>query len=323
MSSTRTMPLLLGTFLVGAPGTNRFTDTAEIQRWVDTMVQHGHPSIDTARVYGDGTAEEILSKLDLHGARVDTKLCPLAPGDHAPEKLKETFNLCLAALGPNIKIRVLYLHLPDRSVPFELTLEAVNDLYEQGHFEEFGLSNFMSWEVAEVVGICKRRGFVLPTVYQGAYNMISRAPEAELFPCLRKHGLKFAAYAVLAGGLLTGKLLDNAQPAPGSHFDPNWSWGHQYVSWFGHASQAQAIKNLKNVAEKHGLQLTDVAYRWLVHHSAMQADDHGIIVGGSNLGQIETAIEACGQGPLPDEVLAACEETWSELKATASHQYWF
>lgn len=37
----------------------------------------------------------------------------------------------------------------------------------------------MSWEVAEIVGICKRRGFVAPTVYQGVYNLVYRVPEAE------------------------------------------------------------------------------------------------------------------------------------------------
>lgn len=45
--------------------------------------------------------------------------------------------------------------------------------------EEFGLSNYMSWEVAEIVGICKRRGFVLPTVYEGRYNLIDRVVEDE------------------------------------------------------------------------------------------------------------------------------------------------
>ena len=49
--------------------------------------------------------------------------------------------------------------------------------------EEFGLSNYMAWEVAEIVGICKRRGFVVPTVYQGVYNLVYRVPEAEyVFP---------------------------------------------------------------------------------------------------------------------------------------------
>lgn len=46
--------------------------------------------------------------------------------------------------------------------------------------EELGLSNFMSWEVAEVVGICERRGFIKPTVYQGVYNLLDRNTEPEL-----------------------------------------------------------------------------------------------------------------------------------------------
>ncbi|KAJ3552504.1 hypothetical protein NM688_g4118 [Phlebia brevispora] len=320
MSSPR-MPLLLGTGFFGLPGTNRFTNLAEIQKWVDVMVEHGHPYIDTARAYGDGTSEVVLSKLNLHGARVDTKILATAPGEYEPAKFKETFKKSLDALGPNIKIRVLYLHGPDRSVPVENTLEAVNDLYKQGHFEQFGLSNFMAWEVAEVVGICKRRGFVSPTVYQGAYNMVFRAPEEELFPCLRKYGIKFAVYGALAGGILTGKLLDNEKPAPGSHYDPNWRLQPYYAHRFGHAKQA--IRNVKEIAEKHGLKLVEVAYRWLVHHSALRPDDHGIIVGGSNLGQIEGAIAQCDEGPLPEEVVAACEETWNQMKGTATHQYWF
>ena len=51
--------------------------------------------------------------------------------------------------------------------------------------EELGLSNYASWEVSEIVGICKARGFVLPTVYEGIYNPLDRMVEDELFSCLR------------------------------------------------------------------------------------------------------------------------------------------
>ncbi|KAJ3552501.1 hypothetical protein NM688_g4120 [Phlebia brevispora] len=304
------MPLVLGAAFMGLPGSSRHSDATEIQRWIDVMVKHGHPYIDTARLYSNGTSEELLSKLDLHGAQVDTKAVSSNPGDHAPEKLKKNLKQSLTALGPNIKIRVYYLHRPDRSVPFEQTLETINDLHEQGLFEEFGLSNYMAFEVAEIVCICKRRGFVLPSVYQGGYNLVYRAAEAELFPCLRKFGLKFSAYSVLAGGLLTGKLLDNPQPAPGSHYDPNTRYVNVYTTRFGHVSQA--IRNIRAVAETFDLQLTDVAYRWLVHHSAMRPDDRGIIIGGSSLAQIEKAIVECDQGPLPEAVVVACEEAWNQ-----------
>ena len=53
-------------------------------------------------------------------------------------------------------------------------LKGINDLYKEGKFKRFGLSNFASYEVAEIVEICKANGYVLPTVYQGMYNAISR-----------------------------------------------------------------------------------------------------------------------------------------------------
>ena len=59
--------------------------------------------------------------------------------------------------------------------PFSCTCRQTDAI----HSEEFGLSNYMAYEVAEIVGICKRRGFVLPTVYQGPYNLIFRVSEAE------------------------------------------------------------------------------------------------------------------------------------------------
>jgi aflatoxin B1 aldehyde reductase len=37
-----------------------------------------------------------------------------------------------------------YLHGPDRSVPYEVTLKAVNDLYKEGYFKRFGISNYMA-----------------------------------------------------------------------------------------------------------------------------------------------------------------------------------
>ena len=65
----------------------------------------------------------------------------------------------------------------------------------------------MSWEVAEIVGICERRGFRKPTVYQGIYNLLDRTAEGELFPCLRKFGIRFYVYSPLAGALLTGNIF--------------------------------------------------------------------------------------------------------------------
>jgi aflatoxin B1 aldehyde reductase len=56
---------------------------------------------------------------------------PVKPGDHAPEKLRATFFASLKALKRD-KVRVLYLHAPDRSVPFEDTVAEMDKLHKEG-----------------------------------------------------------------------------------------------------------------------------------------------------------------------------------------------
>jgi aflatoxin B1 aldehyde reductase len=113
------------------------------------------------------------------------------------------------------KVHIFYLHAPDRTVPIEDTLQTINDLYDEGHLyvclcvlhfpsstcvsEQFGLSNYNSWEVcdeplflnkqtnaihpftqvAEIMGIMKQNNWVRPTVYQGGYNAVKRNVEVE------------------------------------------------------------------------------------------------------------------------------------------------
>ena len=59
-------------------------------------------------------------------------------------------------------------------MPFEETLGEIDRLYKEGKFAAWGLSNFAAFEVAEIVMICRERGWVRPRVYQGCYNAISK-----------------------------------------------------------------------------------------------------------------------------------------------------
>ena len=87
-------------------------------------------------------------------------------------------------------------------------------------------AHICSWEVAEIVGICKANGYIQPTAYQGIYNAIHRKVEPELFPCLRKYGIAFYEFNPLGGGFFTGRyssMQDSAEP--GSRFDPSKGQG--------------------------------------------------------------------------------------------------
>ena len=97
-----------------------------------------------------------------------------------------------------------YLHAPDHETPLAETLKACDELHKSGKFKELGLSNYAAWQVSEVMNLCKSNNWVKPTVYQGMYSAITRAVEAELFPCLRYYGIRFYAFSPLGGGILTG-----------------------------------------------------------------------------------------------------------------------
>lgn len=165
------IPLIFGTMTLGLPGSSavRVTDKKEAQDILDTFFGFGHKELDTARIYCGGTTEQLLSQLDLQDATIDTKVYPVKPGDHAPHALRETFQTSLKALNRQ-KVRVLYLHAPDRSVPFEDTLKAVDELYREGLFEIFGLSNYAAWEV-NLMGSTHRNELIQPIGCGGSWNL--------------------------------------------------------------------------------------------------------------------------------------------------------
>ncbi|KAL0946948.1 hypothetical protein HGRIS_013107 [Hohenbuehelia grisea] len=310
---------------MGFEGTNgvRNHDNKECQEILDIFFKHGHKELDTARIYAGGTTEELLSQLDLKDATIDTKVYPVNAGDHSPANLRSTFLTSLAKLNRR-KVRVFYLHAPDRSVPFEETLQEVNALYEEGLFEILGLSNYASWEVAEIVGICKARGWVQPKVYQVMYNAITRAMETELLPCARKFGLRLVIYNPLAGGFFAGKVTSLSDSVEsGGRFDPKaGKMGPMYRDRYLKAGYFEALKPLKEVAEKHNLRLTEIALRWCQHHSILTPED-GVILGASSAAQLEQNCQDSAKGPLPDDVVDALDEACRVVIAHGSTPlYW-
>jgi len=318
-TSTR-VPLVFGAGSFSLPNMKggRLHTVEDCQAALDAYFDHydGIKVIDTSRIYGGGTSEELLAKLDIRDAVIDTKCAPLAPGDHKPEKLRESLQQSIAALALR-KIRVFYLHAPDRSVPYVETLRGINELYKEGLFEEFGISNYASWEVAEIYVTAKLNGWIVPTIYQGVYNALGRRVEAELLPCLRKFGIRFYAYSPLAGGLLTGKILTSED------FDKQkgtrWDTEHSSFATYLRASYTPllpAFKQIKEALNKHNMRMSEVGFRWLQHHSKLTPED-GIILGTSNPEQVPTNISDSGKGPLPDDILQLIEEAYEVAKGNS------
>ncbi|KAJ6562100.1 aflatoxin B1-aldehyde reductase [Mycena capillaripes] len=290
----------------------KLTDAATAQPVLDAWCRCVRPSaIDTSNLYGFGTSEKILGEMNLHGSCV----YPLAPGDHSAAKIKAACAKYMTALK-GVKVRVLYLHAPDRATPWAETLQAIDELHKEGKFEIFGLSNYRTYEVAEIVTLCRVNGWVAPTVYEGLYSAIDRTVETELIPCLWHFGIKFAAYCPLTGGYLVGHFIAVTQEPSaiprGSHFDPKNPFGMWYQDRY--LPMGAAVRELQEIVEEHGVNLNGASVRWLQHHNALRPTDLGIIFGGSKVSHIEATVQYCTEGPLPEKVVKAYEECYAKVK---------
>ncbi|KAJ3205502.1 hypothetical protein HDU82_005165 [Entophlyctis luteolus] len=321
------------TFGVGEGG--RISDRKLLQEILDLFKSNGCNEIDTARMYCGGNTEEVLRELGVvaQGFSVHTKVrseffmeflitvyrtqaFPFKAGEHAPDKLKAQFQASLNALGLQ-KVDVFYLHAPDHSVPYELTLGAVDELYRAGGFVELGLSNYTAWEVTQIYYICKEKGYVLPTLYQGMYNPLTREVERELFPCLNALGLRFYAYNPLCGGLLSGSLRPESNVEAGARFDPKTTQGARYRGRYWNKSYFTAVEIISKALESHpGLSMASASHRWMFHHSKLNQDKgDGVILGVSSIKHAVSNLADCEGSPLPEDVVRAFDLAYEKTKA--------
>src|SRR6202048_1420629 len=313
--------IIFGTMTLGYRGYGaRVHDAATADAVLGTFSEFGHDQIDTCHGYGDGSCEQMLG--DLRAAErfgIATRFLPgnfLLPENfrgHEPENLKRTFKESLARLQAS-KVKILYLVMRDSATPIESTLSAVQELHDEGLFEEFGVSNFSAWQVAEASEIAARHGWIRPSVYQGMYNAITRAVELELFKCLGNYGIRFHAYNPLAGGAFSKNFGASGAVAAGSRFDISHPQGKLYRERYWNDAYRDALAEIHRSCRGHALDTVSVALRWLVHHSQLDAErDDGVIIGASSLEHLRHNLTAVTEAPLPTEVLAAIDD--AALKA--------
>ena len=303
------MKQILGTMTFGDQVNQ---DTA--QSMLDVFLASGKHELDTAYEYCDGRTEEMLGVLlpptKRKGVYIASKVNPWNDEGLQPEGIRKQFAEILQRLGRD-NIDLLYLHSPDLETPVVETLECCFELYQQGKFRDFGLSNYSSWQVAEVVEICRRNGWMEPTVYQGMYNALTRDVERELFPCLRNYGISFNAYNPLAGGLLTGKYgsLDDS-PDSGRFSDKK-----TYKGRYWKQDYFEVLQKLGVACKEHGLTPTQAAMSWLVNHSLLDSEQgDGIILGVSKIEHLKANMAACKHAPLDQAILDILDQGWEIIK---------
>jgi aryl-alcohol dehydrogenase-like predicted oxidoreductase len=312
---TRTLPHTDLTVSRACYGTMTFgkqSDQALSSRLVDQCIDGGINFFDTANAYSFGVAETILGNA-LKGRRDKVVLASKVgfkagdqPGDIGLSRaaILQSIDLSLARLQTDY-LDLYYLHVPDGSVPIEESLEAMDHVVRAGKVRYPAISNYAGWQVVEIHWICQRHCYRAPHVSQPMYNLLARGIEQEYLAMCRRFEVATVIYNPLAGGLLTGKHQPE-RPIPGTRFDAN----QLYLDRYWHPAYFAAVDELKAIAAGAGRTLVDMALNWVLHHTPTDC----AIIGASNAGQLTENLDALGKGPLPAEVVTACDGVWNRLR---------
>lgn len=186
-----------GTWYMGENPAQRYTEVAALQAGLECGLQ----LIDTAEMYADGGAEEVVGQA-LLGRRDEALLVSKVYPWNAGEV--DAIEACERSLR-RLQTDYLDLYLLHwrGNVPLEETLRAMERLQQQGKIRHWGVSNFDTDDLAELWD--EPQGDQCAT-NQVLYHLASRGIEFDLLPACQQRGMPVMAYCPLAQA---GRLRDS------------------------------------------------------------------------------------------------------------------
>jgi aryl-alcohol dehydrogenase-like predicted oxidoreductase len=181
-----------------------FFDTADIygaefglsERLMGPVVAKARERMVIATKFGHTEYESPLAHLGPGGSRTYIR----ASIDQSLERLQTDF------------IDLYQHHTPDPRVPIEETLEALNELIDEGKVRHIGHSNYTADQARRAQSVAKRLGLTTFVSAQNEYNLLARDAENDILPAVHDMGLGFLPWFPLHNGLFTGKFTREGGP---------------------------------------------------------------------------------------------------------------
>jgi len=185
----------LGTWMMGESDKKRADEVAALKLGLDL----GVTLIDTAEMYGDGEAESITGDA-IAGRRDELFIVSKVLPENASRK--GTIAACERSLKRLRTDRIdLYLLHWRGSTPLSHTLEAFQTLQREGKIRHWGVSNFDTDDMEELVAL---PGGEQCATNQVLYNLKRRRIEYDLVPFCRARNIPVMAYSPIEQGRLLG-----------------------------------------------------------------------------------------------------------------------
>ena len=299
--------LTLGTGTFGG-GTEFFkawgtTDVAEASKLIDICLDAGVTMFDSADIYSNGQAEEILGQA-IKGRRdkvlISTKATFRAgegPNDVGSSRfhLLKAVDGCLRRLGTDY-IDLFQLHGFDATTPIEETVSTLDDLVRAGKIRYLGCSNFSGWHLMKSLAYADKFGLSRYVAHQAYYSLVGRDYENELMPLALDQKVGAVVWSPLGWGRLTGKIR-RGQPLPKSS-----RLQSQKVVDIGPQVPEEYLYNvvdaLDAVAKETGKTVPQIALNWLTSRPSVAT----VIVGARNEEQLRQNLGAVGWSLTAEQV---------------------
>ncbi|MFL5301790.1 MAG: aldo/keto reductase [Anaeromyxobacteraceae bacterium] len=164
---------------------------ATLRAGLDAGLTH----VDTAEMYGDGTAEEIVGEA-IAGRREEVFLTSkVLPSNASREGTRRACESSLRRLGTG-HLDLYLLHWPG-SHPLAETIAAFERLVEAGKIRAWGLSNFDAEDLDEALRLAGPGRIACDQVL---YHLQERAIEHAVLPWCAAHGVALVAYSPFGSG---------------------------------------------------------------------------------------------------------------------------
>jgi aryl-alcohol dehydrogenase-like predicted oxidoreductase len=252
------------------------SDSRDAVKAVETAIDNGMTTIDTASVYGFGLSEQLVGKA-IRGKRDKVQLLTKFGMEWIKKEGEYFFDTkdnsgkdisiykhsskkkVLSDCDDSLKrlktdyIDLFQIHWPDATTPVSETMEALEILVENGKIRAGGVCNYSAELLDEA---CKT--FTLASD-QVPYSMVRRDIERDIVPYCLENNISIFAYSPLQRGLLAGKIKPghkfnegDTRPSTPYYKEPNLS---KILAF---------LEKLRSVAVTHDATLSQVVLNWTI-----------------------------------------------------------
>ncbi|MDN5558088.1 MAG: aldo/keto reductase family protein [Ruaniaceae bacterium] len=282
---------------------------------VAAALDEGITTFDTADVYANGRAEEVLGNA-LRAERRESLVVlskvywptgPQGPNDCGLSRkhIMESINATLRRLQMDY-VDVYQAHRFDYFTPLDETMLAFADIVHAGKAHYIGVSEWNAEQITAGAELARDLGISLISS-QPQYSMLWRVIEPEVVPACQEAGVSQIVWSPVAQGVLTGKYVPG-QPIPAGSRATDEKGGANMIKRFLNDDVLTAVQRLRPIADEREITMAQLAVAWVLSRPNVTS----AIIGASRPEQVRENVKA-SQIVLDDDAFARIDEALADV----------